>query len=425
MTSPSHTQVDWRAVQRTRLLEELRWARRSPFCADRIAPLDGVTADDAFAALAATGFSDKHSYMSAMDRGEVLVPNVPLVREYWTSGTSGKGRERIALGPIEERSFLFTHMVQMREAGLGRGSRLGLTWPGGPQAGGVVLREAAEMLGVIPVELGSLDTEDKADFIIRNGITAVVGSALYLRRLLDVGGEALADALHVFLIAGEHYPLDWAQHVDAAGIRTFEWYGSTQTGALGFSCRRGIVDADGERGILHVAPHMFAIEVLDPDGEHVADGERGELIITGLARFATPLIRYRSADDVRWLGWSECDVCGRAWPSIECGTIERVDDMVRIRGMNVWPSAVGSVLARWPEVLDYRGRLWVDERALERADLLLETAAGHAPDADLGERIQRALKEEVGVNFAVTFSGGPMPTAEFKQRRFTDERFGG
>jgi phenylacetate-CoA ligase len=425
MTSATHIEIDWQAVQRTRLLEELRWARRSPFCAERLPALDDLGPDDAFDALRATGFSDKHSYMAAMDRGEVLVAGVPIVREYWTSGTSGKGRERLALGPVEERSFLFTHMVQMLESGMGRGSRLGLTWPGGPQAGGVVLREAAEMLGVIPVELGSLDTADKADFIVRNGITGVVGSALYLRRLLDVGGRALADALDVFLIAGEHYPLDWAHQIEAAGIRTFEWYGSTQTGAMGFSCRRGIVDADGQRGILHVAPHLYAIEVLDADGSHVAEGERGELIITGLGRFATPLIRYRSADEARWLGWRECEVCGRAWPSIECGTIERNDDMVRIRGVNVWPSAIADVLARWPEVLDYRGRLWVDERALEHADLLLETAAGHLPDPALSERIQRALKDEVGVNFAVTFSGGPMPTAEFKQRRFNDERFGG
>ncbi len=415
--------VDLQRAQRVRLIEELRWARRSPYAAQQIGELaDDIPVDDAFARLRECRFSDKAAYLSAMDRGEVLIPGVPLVREYWTSGTSGKGREHLALGPVEERSFLFTHVLQMKEAGLGRGDRLGLTWPSGPQAGGVVLREAAEMLGIIPLELGSLDTAQKAEYILRAGVTAVVGSALYLRRLLDVGGPELAEALQVFLIAGEHYPAEWATTVADLGIRIYEWYGSTQTGAFATSCRRGVV-VDGERGALHIPPHLFASEVLDPDGNQVADGERGELVVTGLGRYSTPLIRYRSADEVRWLGQQACPDCGRDWPSIECGTIERIDDMVRIRGVNVWPSAIESVLGRWSEVLDYRGRLYLDERGNERADLALEMLSGVERPPSFATDVAEVVRREVGVRFDITLLDGPVPTQEFKQRRFSDERF--
>jgi phenylacetate-coenzyme A ligase PaaK-like adenylate-forming protein len=161
--------VDWATAQRERLREELRWARHSAFGAARIPAVDFDVADP-FDVLSQTAFCDKKSYIEASDRGDVTVPGVPIVREYWTSGSTGKGRERVALGPIEERTFLFSHVMQMRQAGLRRGDRLALTWPAGPQAGGVVLREAAEMLGVIAIELGNFTTEEKADFMMRNDI---------------------------------------------------------------------------------------------------------------------------------------------------------------------------------------------------------------------------------------------------------------
>lgn len=414
---------DLRQVQGARLAAELRWAVRGEFARRQIGSLpEDLSPGNAMDVLAGCDFSDKPTYMRAIDDGEVLISAVPLAREFWTSGTSGKGREHVALGPVEDSTFLYTHVIQMKEAGLKRGDRLGLTWPSGPQAGGVVLREAAEMLGVIPLELGVLETEQKVEYILRAGVTAVVGSALYLRKMLDVGGDELVKALDVLLIAGEHYPAEWADTMASLDLRVFEWYGSTQTGACATSCRRGVVSG-GERGMLHMPPHLYVAEVLGEDGNHVAVGERGELVITGLGRYATPLIRYRSRDEVRWLGWDICSGCGREWPSIECGTIERVDDMVRIRGVNVWPSAIEGVLGRWPEILDYRGRLWTDEHGNEHADLSLEMLGDINPSSELAREVTETVRREVGVRFDITLLEGPVQTAEFKQRRFSDERF--
>lgn len=414
--------VDWVTAQRERLREELRWARRAPFGAARIPDVD-FDATDPFDVLSQTTFCDKKSYIEASDRGDVTVPGVPIVREYWTSGSTGKGRERVALGPIEERTFLFSHVMQMRQAGLRRGDRIALTWPSGPQAGGVVLREAAEMIGVIAIEVGNLTTEEKAEFMMRNGIASAVGSALYIRRLLEVGGEPFVKMMSSCLVAGEHYPVAWAESVAAADITAIEWYGSTQTGAMAMSCERGLVDASGERGALHVPPHLYALEVINPDGTPVEVGGRGELVITGLGRLATPFIRYRSGDEVRFLGWFDCP-CGRTWPSIEAGTIERVDDMIRVRGINVWPSAVESIVYRSADVIDYRGSLWVDDAGKEQAAVLLETAdiAEAARDA-LVQRVTAELRETVGVRIDVTTTTEPLQTAEFKQRRWTDRRF--
>jgi phenylacetate-CoA ligase len=414
--------TDWHAVQRTRLREELRWARRSPFGDARIpdADLDLV---DPIDVLQQTEFCDKHSYIAASDRGDVTVPGVPIVREYWTSGSSGKGKERVALGPVEDRTFLFAHVMQMRQAGLRRGDRIALTWPSGPQAGGVVIREAAEMLGIIGIELGNLTTEETADFMLRNDVRSAVGSALYIRRLLEVGGPAFSDHMNSCLVAGEHYPVAWAQALAAAQITAIEWYGSTQTGAMGMSCQLGLVDEEGNRRALHIPPHLYVTEVLRPDGTHVAEGERGELVITGLGRLATPFIRYRSGDEVRWLGWAACE-CGRTWPSIEAGTIERLDDMIRVRGINVWPSAVESIVYRSQQVVDYRGELWVDEAGKEQAHIVLEVPTlGDADAAALAGGIADELRETVGVRIETSTTREPLQTAEFKQRRWTDRRF--
>lgn len=177
------------------------------------------------------------------------------------------------------------------------------------------------------------------------------------------------------------------------------------------------------RGALHVAPHMFAVEVLDDNGRQVAEGERGELVVTALTRVAQPTIRYATGDSVRWLGWASCS-CGRVWPSLEAGTIARVDDMLRIRGVNVWPSAIEKELFANPDVRDYRGRLWVDSSGRERADLRVEIRPMPAQADELARQFEHALKARTGCSFTVSMTSEEPELKAFKPRRWTDERFG-
>lgn len=283
-----------------------------------------------------------------------------------------------------------------------------------------MLRAAAELLGLHPVEVGAYDTAVKLHMLRKIRPRAIVGSALYLRRLLEAAGPDDFTPDTCF-IAGEAYPESWVQYMADRGVKAFEWYGTTMLGPVAMSCESGVIH-DGKRGALHVPPHMFVVEVLDPSGRHVPEGERGELVITALTRVAQPTIRYATGDSVRWLGWHRCS-CGRTWPSLEAGTIARLDDMMRIRGVNIWPSAIETELFAHADVCDYRGRLWVDQSGQERVEVSVEIRPLPADPPELIRRLQEALKARTGCSFSVSLTGDQPEVGAFKPRRWTDERF--
>ena len=407
---------DWQAIQRARLGAELAWADRAPFFARRIRDA-GAHGNDPLAALSSIAPFRKADAIAAGE--DVCVPGVTIVRQFLTSGTTGRGQERLRMSAIDDTTLLFGHVLQYQMAGLRSGDGVGLTWPAGCQAGGVVLRAAAELLGLHPVELGAYDTAMKLDVLRKIRPRALVGSALYLRRLLEAADNDLG--LDTCFVAGEAYPESWVHFVTDRGVRAFEWYGTTMLGPVAMSCEAGVIH-DGQRGALHIAPHMFVAEVLDGDGRQVAPGERGELVVTALTRVAQPTIRYATGDAVRWLGWHSCK-CARVWPSIEAGTVARIDDMLRIRGVNIWPSAIEAELFAHPNVCDYRGRLWVDAGGQERVQLTIEIRP--CPDDAEGfvRHLRQTLKDRTGCTFDLSVTSEQPEVRAFKPRRWTDERF--
>ena len=165
----------WRSIQCARLAVELQWAERSPFFAARIRAA-GAGAVDPLTKLAAIDPFRKSDAIAAGD--DMRIPGATVVREYLTSGTSGRGQERLRLGGIDDTTFLFGHLLHYRIAGLRRGDAVALTWPAGCQAGGVVMREAAELVGLHPLELGAYDTAAKLELIRKIRPRAIIGSAL-------------------------------------------------------------------------------------------------------------------------------------------------------------------------------------------------------------------------------------------------------
>ena len=409
----------WQGIQRARLAVELAWARRAPFFGARIAAA-GVQADDPLAALANIPSFRKADAIAAGDG--LCVPGVTVLREFLTSGTTGRGQERLRLSVVDDNTLFFGHVLQYQMAGLRRGDGIGLTWPAGCQAGGVILRAAAEVLGLHPMELGAYATAVKLDMLRKLRPRAIVGSTLYLRRLLEMAGHN-DFGLDTCFVAGEAYPESWVRFMKDRGVKTFEWYGTTMLGAVAMSCESGVFHGGG-RGALHIAPHMFVAEVLDPSGRQVAVGERGELVVTALTRVAQPTLRYATGDSARWLGWHRCS-CGRTWPSVEAGTIARLDDMLRVRGVNIWPSAIEAELFANADVCDYRGRLWVDQGGQERAELVVEIRPYPADGPALVRQFQDALKARTGCSFEVSLTSEQPEVRAFKPRRWTDERFVG
>ena len=113
---------------------------------------------------------------------------------------------------------------------------------------------------------------------------------------------------------------------------------------------------EGQAGFgLHLAAHGFVQGLTEP----VQPGEEGELVITTLDKVASPVVRFRTADKVRFFTHDYCD-CGRPFNLIECGTIARFDDMVKVKGLNIWPQTLDELLFSYPEIEEYNAKVIVE-----------------------------------------------------------------
>lgn len=404
------SEESWRLVQERRLMAELRWARQCGFFADRLPRLKGSS----LALLAKVEPYEKSDIIANF--GRMQIPGVPVVRQYWTSGTTGRGQEVLRLGPLDEFIVPAAHMYQFAWASLKPGEALGMTWPAAIQAGGQILRQAAEASGIQPVELGALaSTAEKVRYANKTQVNGLVASPLYLPRLVSEGlSREACPSLRMLFVAGEGYPDEWKNKLLEMGLTPYEWYGITQAGPVAIQCGT----PTGPRPArLHIPPHLYLVEVLDADGHQVPCGEEGRIVITALNRHASPAVRYDTGDIGRWLGWSAC-ACGRTWPCLEGGSIHRSDDMLRIRGVNIWPSAFETVLSTVPGFVDYRGDLSVDAGGRERVQITVEIEEECTPP----DNFATTLRDVTGISCEISWITARISTASFKQRRWTDRR---
>ncbi len=168
-------------------------------------------------------------------------------------------------------------------------------------------------------------------------------------------------------------------------------------------------------GGLHILEGDYIAEVIDPlTAEPVPAGQPGELVLTNLGRWGSPLIRYRTGDLVR-VDPEPCP-CGRTFRRLAGGILGRTDDMIAIRGNNFYPAALEGVLRRFPEVVEYQ--VEVDASA-PLAALRVEIEPAAACDvAGLGDRVAAAIRDELLFRAEVTLvAPGALPRFEMKARR--------
>jgi phenylacetate-CoA ligase len=168
-----------------------------------------------------------------------------------------------------------------------------------------------------------------------------------------------------------------------------------------------------------LAEDHFLPEIIDPaTGEVLAEGE-GELVLTSLTKEAYPLLRYRTGDRTSLL--TEPCPCGRT--AVRLDRIRgRVDEMLIIRGVNLFPSEVERVLLQFPELQTrYQVRIW-REGALDQVEVLVE--ARTTPEEGLVHRVQAALRQELGVGMGVRLAAVPVSEERNKALRVIDERPG-
>ena len=183
------------------------------------------------------------------------------------------------------------------------------------------------------------------------------------------------------------------------GARVIDHYGMTEVGPVAFQ------DADSE-GVLRVIEDSYFAEVIEPGGgAAVAPGAVGELVLTTLGRAACPLLRYRTGDLVQ-------RIAGDAGFALEGGIIGRADDMVVVRGVNLYPSAVDAVVRAVPGIAEYRVEV-------SRRGALTEVALQVEGEDAAAEELAAALTSAFSLRIPVTrVARGTLPRFEMKARRW-------
>jgi phenylacetate-CoA ligase len=177
-------------------------------------------------------------------------------------------------------------------------------------------------------------------------------------------------------------------------------------------------------GVLHVIEEAFIPEVIDPaTGEHVPPGGSGELVLTNLGRWGSPLVRYRTGDLVKSAEQPVC-ACGRADLALEGGIIGRTDDLVFVRGVNVFPTAVEETVRRFAAVAEYRVEVRTTAALTELA-LELEPIPGCPDPNALARDVEAALRTSFNLRIPVSLAApGALPRFELKAKRWVRVKSG-
>ncbi len=258
----------------------------------------------------------------------------------------------------------------------------------GPFLGFWTAFEAGCQIGAHCIPAGGLSSQARLSMIDTLQPTVVCCTPTYALRLLEVAGEMRGGApdlsgtsVRVLIVAGEaggSIPSTRERIEQGWGARVIDHHGLTEVGPISFECWES-------PGSLHLNEAQYICEVLEPDSDRpVADGERGELVVTNLGRAASPLIRYRTGDIV--IRRSGPCACGRDFARLEGGILSRADDMVNVRGVNVYPSAVESVVRRFGEVAEYRATVAANGSLRE---LLVEIELMAGIDRSIRYRVAR------------------------------------
>jgi phenylacetate-CoA ligase len=342
------------------------------------------------------------------------LPLEAYTRFHQTSGTTGAPLRCLDTAAdwaalVEARSAIY------RAAGIGghRGDRVFFPFSFGPFMGFWLAFEAAQQAGCLCLSGGGLSSAARLRLLLDNAATVLSCTPTYALRLAEVAREEniplhLAK-VHTVFVAGEPgggIP-SVRDRISAAwnGARVLDNHGMSEVGPLTFESPR-------RPGVLQLLEEFYVAEILDPaTHEEVSPGETGELVLTTLRRPGSPLLRYRTGDLVR-----KGFVQGRlAFPG---GILSRLDDMVVVRGVNLYPSAVESVMRSFPEVAEYRVTV-TRARALAEVRLEVEPAAGCRQPRGLAGRLANALETTFALRIPVdAVPRGTLPQFELKAKRW-------
>ena len=363
-------------------------------------------------------FSQKQDLRDAYPLGLMAVPEEEVVRIHSSSGTTGlpviipyTAKDVDDWGEMFKRCYEY--------AGITNKDRIQITPGYGLWTAGIGFQNGCEKLGAMAVPMGPGNTEKQLQMMMDLESTVICATssyALLLAEEIEKRGIKHKIKLKKGVIGSERWGEKMRNRIkNELGIELYDIYGLTEIYGPGIG-----INCQYDTG-MHIWDDYLYLEIIDPEtGENVPDGEWGEIVISTLVKEGAPLIRYRTHDISRIIP-GECQ-CGSRHPRIDV-IAGRSDDMMKIKGVNVFPKQIEEVLASFPELSsEYQIHIsHLDGRDTMR--IYVETN-GSVDFLEMAKRIAEKVKSKIGFTPLVkVVELGVLPRSEKKSKRVFDERY--
>lgn len=393
---------------------------RKKFDDASIKPEDIKTLDD----VKKLPFTYKQDLRDTYPTGMFCVPNEQLVRFHVSSGTTGKPTiVGYTKNDIDQWSLSLARALT--SIGVGRGDVLQISYGYGLFTGGLGMHYGAEEAGATVLPTSAGNTEKQLELMQDLGTTVLACTPsymLFMNEAAKQAGISIKDdtKLRVGVLGAEPWSEEMRTRIEeSSGIKAYDIFGTSElSGPLFTECTY----QDG----IHIWADQFLVEIIDPEtSEPLLDGEQGELVITTLAKEALPLIRYKIGDLT--VKTSEVCKCGRTHPRI-MRVLGRVDDMLIIRGINVFPGQIESVLMNIPEVGEHF--MIIVDRVNELDTMKVQIEMTDAAFSDkvtdimsLEKKVASSLKSVLNLAVKVELvENGSLPRSMGKSKKVIDNR---
>jgi phenylacetate-CoA ligase len=321
----------------------------------------------------------------------------------------------------------------LRAAELRKEDRIYFAFSFGPFIGFWLAFESAARIGCLCVPGGGLSSAARLRAILDNGITVLCCTPTYALRLAEVARQENIDLgasrVRTLIVAGEpggSIPAVRSQLAQLwRGARVFDHHGMTEVGPVTYQC-------PARPGFLHVLESAYLAEVIEPgSGKPVSPGATGELVLTTLGRIAAPLLRYRTGDLVKLQNPAPnaheifkpvpC-ACGRFELALEGGILGRTDDMIVVRGVNVYPGAVEEIVRGCGGVAEYCAQVST-ANSLTELKLVVEPGNDCTDQPGLVRKLEKAFETALALRVPISLAQpGSLPRWEMKARRWESKR---
>lgn len=428
-TMPRH---ELEALQVQKLRNLVEWASAQvPYHAKRLSDA-GVTPDSiqSLDDLRRIPFFTRDEWMEGQLEqppfGPILAaPEETAIRYHMTSGTTGRTPIRVLDSMKDWEWIAEMWCYGLWGFGVRPTDRMFVAFGYATFIGFWGLHYAGEKMGCLTLPGGAMTTEQRVRTIEEMGATVVASTPTYALRMAQearaLGIDLASGPVERLILSGEpagSIPATKKLIEEQWGAKAGDTAGMTELGTI------MIFECEAQPGGTHIIEDHYVEEVVDPEtGEPVGYGEQGERVVTSFGRGFIPVLRYRTRDLVVKAPGGDCP-CGRTFDIYDGGIRGRVDDMKLVRGTNVYPRAVESIVREIPEIDEFQIRLYTEGGIRDEIEVLVEI-----PDqgADVEGILSRLGKELADAHESLRFGvrqaeAGSLPRFELKAKRLVDER---